>query len=309
MSWCKATLLLVACAASIGCGAAADTPPPAETAAETTAPSMPLQGVAPLPEWGDGSWRIVRAVVAPWATKDTADAPNTRRLIGASVRFYDGTVGGPPAMACDGAQHTLIDVPADQLFEGALRDSAMAVALGVGAFPVATVRVTCNNGVHDYHRVDSASMLVAVDSVIYTLVQSEISSLPGTHPAGVVQALLEAHFADDMSFDRVRTGRKQQWLSPTLWLDMQDYFVRPVSADEPPVINGDPFTNTQEYPARFVLTNLEEGPIESRVQVVFRDAYRTTRSTFVLQRTQDEWRVHDIVYEDGSTLRTMLQPA
>lgn len=302
-------LLLLISAASIGCGDAAETPPSAETAADISAPSLPLQGVAPLPEWGDGSWRIVRAVVAPWASADTANTPNTRRLIGASVRFYGGTVGGPPAMACDGAQHALIDVPAGALFEGALRDSAMAVALGVGAFPVETVRVTCSGGVYDYHRLDSASMLVAVDSVIYTMVQSELSSMPGTHPAGVVQALLEAHFADDMSFDRVSTGRRERWLSPTLWLDMQAYFARPVSADEPPAITGDPFTNSQEYPARFVLTSLEEGPTESRVQVVFRDAYRTTRSTFVLQRVQGEWRVHDIVYEDGSTLREALQPA
>lgn len=302
MSWCKTTmsfaggvLLLAACDRA-----------PTDRPIDAGADSLDAVTVAPpLPDFS-GEWRVARVVRAPWIT-DTAIKQDARAFVGRAVEFDSGRVQGPGVLSCTGADHIMVELPVEGLFEGRLREVATAASsaaqLGI-ELPARAVRLTCSTGSFDFVRVDSVSMLLALDNQIFTLVRT-----PSTEPAAsAVQQLLEAHFASDMAFDRTRTAQKRAMISPTLWLDMQAYFARPVPADEPPLINGDPFTNAQEYPTRFAVTRAESDGAMSRVQVTFRDAYRATDVWYVLERINSAWLLRDIEYDGETTLRTLLRP-
>jgi hypothetical protein len=46
-------------------------------------------------------------------------------------------------------------------------------------------------------------------------------------------------------------GAKRAWLAPELLDLCKAYFKKPVPADDVPEIDGDPFTDSQEYPKLF----------------------------------------------------------
>lgn len=320
MSWCSSTmygacglLLIAACDRT-----------PKDQAVDVAIVPDSAEVAPPLPDFS-GEWRVARAIRAPWVM-DSAVQPNAQELVGRAVTFGGSTIDGPGVLTCTNVDHTFVELPAEGLFEGGLQDASttgaqdtsvssaassrstlsaasLAAQLGIDLLPARAVRLTCSTGGFDFVRLDSLSMLVALDNQIVTLVRMP----PAVPEATAVQALLEAHFAGDMAFDRTRTSQKRAMLSPTLWLDMQAYFARPVPADEPPAINGDPFTNAQEYPTRFAVTDVQAEGAMSRVRVVFRDAYRVTNVWYVMERINNEWLLHDIEYDDATTLRSLLK--
>ncbi len=296
MSWCKTAMYAVG---SVLLLAACDRAPedvPADAGVVDSVAVSP-----PLPDFS-GEWRIARAVRAPWVT-DTALASPASSYVGQTLAFDSARVEGPGVLSCSGVDHTLVELPAEGLFEGGLSDARLAADLGIGQLPAPAVRLTCSTGGFDFVRVDSVSMLVAIDNRILTLVRA-----PTAEPAAVaVQELLEAHFAGDLAFDRTRAEQKRALLSPTLWLDMQAYFAKPVPADEPPAINGDPFTNAQEYPTRFVVNGWQTDGAMSRVRVTFRDAFRATDVRYVMERINNAWLLYDIEYDSATTLRGLLK--
>jgi len=85
------------------------------------------------------------------------------------------------------------------------------------------------------------------------------------------------------------------------------YFAQPASADEVPVINGDPFTDSQEYPTRFAVNKASVRGSSAEVPVRFADAYRNRNVTYLLVRERGVWRLDDLVYEQGETLQGLLK--
>ena len=77
--------------------------------------------------------------------------------------------------------------------------------------------------------------------------------------------------------------------------------------DEVPPINGDPFTYSQEYPSRFTLGRPGADAAQAVVPVSFSDGSRTRRVDYVLRRDGGGWRVDDLRYDDGGTLRGLLR--
>ncbi|MEQ1757281.1 MAG: hypothetical protein ABL986_03110 [Vicinamibacterales bacterium] len=129
----------------------------------------------------------------------------------------------------------------------------------------------------------------------------------GSGPVRVVQRLYADHFVHDMAFTRASVARKSRWLSPALRKDLATWFHKPASPDQAPAINGDPFTDTQEYPKAFsVGTAILRGAVAT-VPVSFRvgDARRLVQVH--LNRGPSGWRVSDLSYDDGSTFRRQLQ--
>jgi len=126
-------------------------------------------------------------------------------------------------------------------------------------------------------------------------------------PRATVQQLFADHFKNDMGFTRDTVARKRNWLTPSLDQEIDTYFRQPFPADEPPPINGDPFTNTQEYPTAFQVGEAVTEGVRANVPVVMTigPTPRTVRAQVVRQGSG--WLVDDLIYEDGSTFRALLK--
>lgn len=136
---------------------------------------------------------------------------------------------------------------------------------------------------------------------------------PGPPPAAQIQAraqaCMQAHFAGDMGFTPATMARKAACLSPGLQQDIAAYFARPTPPDEVPAIDGDPFTNSQEYPRRFHVGPARmRGEARAEVPVTLSGHGRHERLQLLLQREPaGDWRIDDLRYADGSALRALLR--
>jgi hypothetical protein len=247
-------------------------------------------------------WRIEGGRVAPWARPGTRIDPAYR---GREVRFQTERVVAPHPLACDGATYEWIFVGPEGLFEGNLPTPAGQAAkrLGLGDGPIATLRVGCTNAGFDFHRTSSGDLLLGLDNVVWTL----RSVGPAATPAEIVQELLVTHFTHDMGFTRGSVAHKRRFLSATLQARITRYLSAPRSPDEAPEIDGDPFTDSQEYPDRFTLGEARTNGQRTTVPVHFADASSKRRVDYVLVREGARWVVDDLVDERGQSLRTLLR--
>jgi hypothetical protein len=247
-------------------------------------------------------WRIERGQVAPWARPGTRIDPAYR---GREVRFQATRLVAPHPLACDGATYEWIVGGPEGLFEGNLPAPAAEAAerIGLGGGPVATLRVTCSNAGFDFHRTRGGDLLLGLDNVVWTLRPVR----PASAPTEIVQELLVTHFTHDMGFTRESVGHKRDFLSSALQARITRYLAAPRSPDEVPPIDGDPFTDTQEYPDRFRLGAVRATATRTIVPVHFADARSKRRVDYVLVRDGPRWVVDDLVDERGQSLRALLR--
>lgn len=255
-----------------------------------------------------GCWRITHAVVAPWAHAGTdGRAVPARR--DRWVRFHRASVDGPGALNCAHAVFEPTHYPAEGLFQGNLPAPAMASArtLGIARLPLAGVRVTCDTGVFEFHRIDADTLLLGLDNRVFTLSRAPGALAGADAPEGRVQRLLEGHFSGDMAFFPASVEAKRRWLSARLARRIAGYFARPAPESEVPDINGDPFTDSQEYPARFAVGRAVVADGVAEVPVHFADAERDRTLVYRLLRERGEWRLDDLRYASGMTLHGLLR--
>ena len=125
-------------------------------------------------------------------------------------------------------------------------------------------------------------------------------------PATVVQALFSDHFKHERGFTKASVARKAKWLSTDFLNLLNVELDRRANPNEAPTIDGDPFTDSQEYPKRFVVGKAEIRGDVTRIPVIFTgNGHRRTIAVRLLETT-DGWRVDDLFYEDGKTLRSRL---
>jgi hypothetical protein len=256
-----------------------------------------------------GEWRFVRAQVAPWVVEKKSGNPNAKGWIGRRIRFEPTRVVGPGALGCAHAVYRPSRFDADALFQGALPAPAAGSAeqLGIVGAPLAGTTLDCDSGLFEYHRVDANTAVVALDNVIWTLDRSPGAFALDSTPAGAVQRLLERHFAGSMGFDARSVRTKSEWLTGDLRARIARYFAKPSSPNEVPAIDGDPFTDSQEYPTRFsVGAGVAQGD-SATVTVRFSDGHRVRPVVYALRRQRDAWRVDDLRYENRETLRQWLR--
>jgi hypothetical protein len=127
-------------------------------------------------------------------------------------------------------------------------------------------------------------------------------------PATTVRAFYAFHFAHDMAFTPESVRAKADWLAPDLLALCETYFERPTSPDEVPPIDGDPFTNSQEYPKRFRVGAAQVSGEAAWVPVLLEWSRGRPRSvTAHLVRIARRWRIWDVRFADGSSLRKLLE--
>jgi Protein of unknown function (DUF3828) len=73
-------------------------------------------------------------------------------------------------------------------------------------------------------------------------------------------------------------------------------------------LDGDPLYNAQDLQiSDFSVSAPEMAGRETRVTVHFKNIGKPTDIIYVLSRTGDGWRISDIRYDDGSSLKKILQ--
>ena len=81
---------------------------------------------------------------------------------------------------------------------------------------------------------------------------------------------------------------------------------KPASPNEVPNIDGDPFTDSQEYPTGFRVMDVAVQGTKATVRVKFTwpNTSRAIKVLLVLQ--SGHWRIDDVVYDKDQTLRKLV---
>ena len=73
-------------------------------------------------------------------------------------------------------------------------------------------------------------------------------------------------------------------------------------------LDGDPLYNAQDMEIKdFSVSGPEMAGVEARVTVNFKNLGKPTRVTYMLDRTANGWKISDIRYDDGSSLKKILE--
>ena len=126
-----------------------------------------------------GTWKIVSAVVAPWADPaHKPDAAESKALVGQTVTIKAAEITGPRSIACKGPRYHVRDYSADMLFQGAFEElqprdksadpAKMAAKLGFRGSSWKTLETGCANEL-ELHFVDTATAEFGRHDFVYTL--------------------------------------------------------------------------------------------------------------------------------------------
>lgn len=253
-----------------------------------------------------GAWRFTHSLPAPWGAPLAGSADFTGKIL----RLQARTMNGPAPLDCGGvAQLESTRYPAEALFQGNLPDPAMrsAQSLGFSQRAVEGLRVSCDKGTFEFHQVDSDTVLLGLDNRVWTLSRAAGTRAAAASAAGRVEVLLERHFGDDMSFNAVTAQAKVPLQSRVLNRLMAAYLAKSRPRDEVPPIDGDPYTDSQEYPTRFAVGTAQMHRGRALVPVRLADAWRQRVITFELVREDGHWRLDDLDYGPGGRLSALLR--
>lgn len=306
-----ASALMLASAASTLAAQGSAKAPPAKPAAAKPAAAKPHETNKPMDTSLHGTWRVSRGVIAPWVAEKDKKSWNTKEWIGQTVRFEPNKITGPKVLQCSGVvNYEATTYPADALFQGGLPSPAskattMAKNLGFSKLPAKGTSLNCDAGLFEFHQLDANAEVVAVNNVIWTLDRSPGALADAASPGGVVQRFLEGHFAGNMGFDSTTFLAKRQYLSAGLISAARKYFAKPVPKGDAPDIDGDPFTDSQEYPTRFSVGAAAVTGNTAKIPVKFSDAFVTKTITYSMAMENGTWRIDDLRYE-GGTLRALF---
>lgn len=253
-----------------------------------------------------GQWRVVDQRPAPWVEEGALLSPASLD-IGTTVDLGLFGVAGPQVLACTGTGVARLTQPAQGLFQGGLTDPVRdAEWLGFRAGDISTLRIDCDNASWDFHRVDTDTLLFALDNRIYSLSRTAGTMAAPDSPEAAAQRLLEQHFDGEMAFISEAWSAKRVALSPALNAAVDGYFSADWPQDEPPPINGDPLTDSQEYPNRFVVRAARVTGNSARVLVDFSDAHVERSVTLLMVREAGRWLLDDIDAGRGESLVAVL---
>lgn len=252
-----------------------------------------------------GEWRVTRAVTAPYAE---TEFPALSGVIGKTVTVSARKVRGPSPLSCGRARIAETEVPPPGLFQGGLGAdySAALLSLALPDQPLSGASLTCDAGIFEFHFVNDETAIIGLDNRIWTLDRTVGARAVATSPEGVVQRFLEMHFQSDMGFWPSAINKKRKWFSAPLLAAMDAYFARIAGLGEEPPINGDPFTNSQDYPARFAVGAENKATPAADVPVQFAQAGGDMPVTFLMRKEADKWRIDDVRFEDGESLTGLL---
>jgi hypothetical protein len=265
-----------------------------------------VQAAAPFPV--EGTWHVSRGIVAPWVAEDAA-RPDVSALLGQRVTFRADRVEGPGVLACGHARYERDERPLAGLFQGNLPQPHENAAGGLALTtpPIASVSLACDTGLFDLHFATRDALLLGLDNVVWVLDRSPGALAPDGTPEHAVQALLQDHYAHGLDFSPERAIAQRGWLSTGLQRRIATYFSRDFPEGDAPPIDGDPFTDSQDYPPVF---SVRESTITGDAAVVpvrFDSGYESRQVRYRLRKENGAWHVDDIDYGHDMPFSELLR--
>ena len=253
-------------------------------------------------------WRIVRVQIAPWSPA-AASRQTVHDWVGQHVTFKHDSVDGPGLLHC---AHVILEstvYPTESLFQGNLPApaGASAQALGISDYPVRGVTLKCDTGLFEFHRVEPEILLLGLDNLVLTLSRTAGALASADSPEGRTQRFLEAHFSGDMGFNLNNAKTHRAWFSAQLEAAISAYFAKPLLKNEVPAVDGDPFTDSQEYPQRFAVGEAQLAGDVAKVSVRFSDASNRHSVIYLLRKENGTWQLDDLLFANGKKLLELLE--
>lgn len=253
-----------------------------------------------------GRWMLQQAQQAPWEGGYGGKRVLPPRL---ALQLGKDLARVPGMPDCTAPAYSLIESPPEGLFQGGLdvdgRAAASARALGFVEGATPGLRIDCANSTLDLHQLDAETLIFALDNVLYTASRSPGALAEDEGPAAA-QTLLVSHLAGDLGFTEALWTDKAAWLSQALAASLRAYFAAPWPEDEVPPINGDPLTDSQEYPTRFAVGAATVEGQRALVPVQFADGWQVWRVALELVVEDGGWKLDEVRGRDGSGLRAVL---
>ena len=147
-----------------------------------------------------------------------------------------------------------------------------------------------------------------LSALVLTLALPASAEGPATPtPVSTAKAFYTYHLTHDMGFTPGNLEKRTAWLAPGLLAACRTYFAQPKSKDEAPAIEGDPFTDSQEYPKSFKAGTPRISGQSAVVPVTFSGPGAQTRTVqVVLSITKGSWLITNVRYGKGRSLRASL---
>lgn len=125
----------------------------------------------------------------------------------------------------------------------------------------------------------------------------------------IVDACYKDHLRRRIGFDPAAVKAKRRWFTPGLMAVLHKELKRPQNPDEVPYVDGDPFTNSQEP-----VTSKRVGAAKRAgegIEVALHLEGEGFKRDFqvILKLEKAGWRIDDLRYDDGTTLRGFLAAA
>src|SRR6476659_4195094 len=140
--------------------------------------------------------------------------------------------------------------------------------------------------------------------LLVTVLTPAISIAGDLSPKDLVAQLYQAHRSKHDPLDE--TALLGRYFDPALLkLYLKD---RREAKGEVGRLDGDPLYNAQDMEIKdFSISAPEITDGEARVTVNFKNLGKPTRVVYILSRTANVWKISDIRYDDGSSLKKILE--
>ena len=256
----------------------------------------------------EGTWHVSRGIVAPWVAED-APRPDTAALLGQRITFAADRVDGPGVLACADAKYARDERPLEGLFQGNLPEPREngAGSLALTSPPIASVSLACDTGLYDLHFATKDALLLGLDNVVWVLDRSPGALAAAGTPEHVVHALLQDHYAHELEFSPERAIAQRAWLGDALQAKIAKYFAQDFPEGDAPPINGDPFTDSQDYPPVFSVREAAVTGDTAVVPVRFDSGHESREARYRLRKSGAGWRLEDIEYSHDTPFTKLLE--
>ena len=140
--------------------------------------------------------------------------------------------------------------------------------------------------------------------LLITVLATATSSAGEPSPKDLVAQLYQAHRSKNDPLDE--TALLGRYFDSTLLkLYLKD---RREAKEEVGRLDGDPLYNAQDFEIKhFSISAPEIAGREARVTVDFKNFGKPTRVVFLLGQAANGWRISDIRYDDGTSLKKILE--
>jgi hypothetical protein len=125
---------------------------------------------------------------------------------------------------------------------------------------------------------------------------------------GIVKSFYRKHLAaGNTSYTERNILAKRKWLSKPLFDALVAERKKSAKSDSAPYLNGDPFTDSQEYPSSFSIDTFDCRKAETTVKVTFTNQPETKWVIVKLVLQNHQWKIDNVFYQDGNNLFANLR--